>query len=215
MRLAAAVAVALACTVEFATIDARADWSEAINGDFSSVNTAPTPVPVASGSNLITGQVGTNSNNGQIDDYFMITVPAGQRLSSIVLTSDAPSSGSGDLTFFAVASGSSISASNSSASGMLGWAHFGTSNVGTNLLPAMSTSGNGATDFTPPLPAGTYSFRIQDNTGGNNTPYQLNLVLSPTPAPAMPGAALGGLVLLLGVAGGAALRGKKGLRPAQ
>jgi hypothetical protein len=60
--------------------------------------------------------------------------------------------------------------------------------VNTNLLPPMGTAGNGATGFSGPLPAGTYTFRVQDNDGGNSVNYQFNLVLSPTAAaPAISG----------------------------
>src|SRR5215472_3674459 len=100
---------------------ARADYSESVNGNFSSTNTAPTVISVSQGNNVVTGSVGATSSDGQIDDYFSFTVPAGLALSSIVLTNDVSSSGSTDQTFFGVASGTSISNSNSTAAGMLGW----------------------------------------------------------------------------------------------
>ncbi len=195
MRTAAVCSV-VASLVLFASAEARADYSEAVNGSFSSVNTAPTNVPVTSGSNKITGNTGQDSASTNIDDYFMITVPAGQKLTSITLTSASSSLGSSDLAFFGVASGTSISSSDDTAAGMLGWVHFGASLVGTNLLPSMATSGFGATDFTPPLPAGTYSFRVQDNDTNADMSYQFNLVLTPATnaAPAFGGWPLGGLL---------------------
>jgi hypothetical protein len=154
-------------------------YSEATNGDFSSVGTAPTVVAVTRGKNLvIAGVVGGGSADGQIDDYWEITVPPGIALTSILLMTDQSSFGPSDLTFFAVARGTSISNSDSTAAGMLGWVLFDASMIGTSLLPAMGQAGNGATGFTPPLAAGTYSFRMQDDDGSNYVNYQLRFVFA-------------------------------------
>lgn len=166
-----------AMDASYASLADATSYSEATNGSFSSVNTAPTVVTVGTGSNLITGVVGGGSPDGEIDDYFEITVPAGAALTSIVLTSDASTSGPSDQTFFAVAQGTSISSSDSTAAGMLGWVLFDPGVVGTDLLPAMGRAGNGASGFTPPLGPGTYTFRVQDNDGSNAVSYQLELVL--------------------------------------
>ncbi|MGH7436142.1 MAG: hypothetical protein ACRENE_10760, partial [Polyangiaceae bacterium] len=153
-------------------------YSEATDGSFSSDSAAPTLVTVGVGSNLITGVVGGGSADGQFDDYFEITVPARAALTSILLITDESSSGPADLTFFAVARGTSISSSDSTAAGMLGWVLFDASMVDMNLLPAMGQAGNGASGFTPPLGPGTYTFRVQDDDGSNLVNYQFRFVLS-------------------------------------
>ncbi len=78
-----------------------------------------------------------------------------------------------------MAAGTSISSSETTAAGMLGWVLFYPGMIGTDLLPTMGQAGNGATGFSPPLGPGAYSFRVQDNDGSNAVTYQLKLVLTP------------------------------------
>ena len=71
-----------------------------------------------------------------------------------------------------------------SAAGMLGWTHFGTlpGQVQTDILDDIGNGGFGATGFTPPLPAGVYTFWIQE-AGGTKVSYQMDFVLGPVPEP--------------------------------
>jgi hypothetical protein len=60
---------------------------------------------------------------------------------------------------------------------LLGWAHFGTSDEGTDILPAIA-AGQGAIGFTPPLGAGTYTFWLQE-LSVCTCAYQFNFRISP------------------------------------
>ena len=68
------------------------------------------------------------------------------------------------------------------ATGLLGWFHYDSSDIGTNILPLMGTSGFGSAGFTPPLPAGSYSFWVQELSTGT-APYGFDFTLA-TPEPA-------------------------------
>jgi hypothetical protein len=176
--------------------EARADYSEAVNGNFSSNNLAPTVVAVSPGRNHISGTAG----NGDFD-YFQITVPAGSQLTSIFLDGYSTTE-TGDLGFFGLAAGTTISNSQSTAAGLLGWVHIGATLVGTDLLPGMGTAGFGSSGFTPPLGPGNYSFRVQDDDPVTMQ-YQFDIVLTgtSTPTPALPTGytvAIAGFLLVAG-----------------
>src|SRR5207245_5178705 len=104
-------------------------------------------------------------------------------------------------------SGSAFSGDEFVAGSYAGYAHFGfaatnpdgnpvpASTVGVNLLPLMANPSfaPGATGFTPPLAAGTYTFLIQQ---GNpvTTNYRFNMAVRPVPEP-------GSSLCLLGMGG--------------
>ena len=60
----------------------------------------------------------------------------------------------------------------------------------------MGFPANGSTGFTPPLPAGDYSFWVQDADIGA-AHYHFNLVLSQVPEPGTVSIALVGLIIAL------------------
>src|SRR5262245_28020635 len=181
---------------------ARADWNEATNGEFSDNRLAPTLVPLALGSNIITAS--TNSTNL---DYFRIVVPAGQRLSAIMLNSFTSAS---TFSFLGVQAGTQFSVTPLTATpgSMLGYTHFGAAPaaVGTDILDNMAT-GSGAIGFTPPLQAGNYVFWANE-TAASNSDYSFNFVVTAAPAvPALPAPWLPALTaVLLAAAGAVALR---------
>jgi len=85
------------------------------------------------------------------------------------------------------------------ASGLLGWFHYDSSDVGTDILPLMGTSGFGSSGFNAPLPAGSYSFWVQELSTGT-APYGFNFILA-TPEPASWVILLSGLALIAAGAG--------------
>jgi hypothetical protein len=75
-----------------------------------------------------------------------------------------------------------VSTAATDVTGLLGWDHYGTDDIGVNILPLMGTSGMSSTGFTGPLPAGTYSFWVQEASAGT-VPYGLEFTVA-TPEPA-------------------------------
>ncbi len=162
--------VAVMCVA--ASAATGADYDEALDGDLSNSKTAPTPVSVAEGANTISGTtVAANDPTGD-PDFFTVTVPEGTELSALTLDSFSGD----DIAFAGVVSGSDFDVNLSSATALLGWTHFSGANVGSDILPQMGTGG-GAIGFTPPLPAGDYSFLIQE-TGTTVVSYSVTLQLS-------------------------------------
>lgn len=174
-------------------------YDESSSGDFSNVGTAPTLVSVAAGSNTVLGFTG-NPGTGVDRDYFTLTVPAGFQLQALNVL--AGTSTLGNLSFLGIQSGPQVTVSptGGTAVGLLGWAHFSSSDIGSNILPQVGI-GPGASGFTNLLGAGTYSFWVQD-TGGGRANYAFELVLGAVPEPAS---------ALLLLAGGLVLAGR-GLR---
>ena len=101
-------------------------------------------------------------------------------------------------SFIGIESGPQVTVSTTAtdATGLLGWDHYGTDDIGVNILPLMGTSGVGSTGFTGPLPAGTYSFWVQEASVGT-VPYGLEFTVA-TPEPASWTMLLTGLAALVG-----------------
>jgi hypothetical protein len=170
-------------------------YDESVNGDLADTGTPlPTAISVGAGSNEIFGTTGKRL--GVIDrDYFTITVAPGWQLSSITLL---PGTGViGSLSFIGVQAGTlvTVDPDGGSATGLLGWVHYSTADIGSDILPAIGTAGNGASGFTPPLPAGSYAFWVQD-TGTGRVDYGFDLGITAVPEPASAATLLAGLALL-------------------
>ena len=173
-----------------------ADWSEAVNGDLSGAGLAPTVLSVAAGSNAVRGTTGRAFAGGPVDrDYFTITVPAGLELSELTVL--AGTSVLGDGSFLGLMSGSTFTVPPTAvtADGLLGWTLFGENNIGDDLLGFMSTPFFGSAGFSPPLPAGSYSFWVQETSVGVST-YAISLVVTAVPEPSTALFMLGGLAAL-------------------
>ena len=180
------------------------NWNEGVNGNLSTNPASPTAVTLTSGDNLVTGNV--DGTNGDSQDWVAITVPTGFVLSSDTLTAYDSTDTQG-FTGFQV--GSSFPGSAFAPASYAGYAHFGPgatnpsvpiSVVGSDLLPLMadSTVSAGATGFTDPLAAGTYTFLIQQL--GSSTSYTFNFGVSMVAATPEPGT-----IGVLGIMGIAAL----------
>ncbi len=196
-RTALSVSVLALCSAAQAGAQPASGWNEAVNGDLSTVGPSPTLVSLLAGG--VTNVIGTTGASiaGVVDrDYFTVNVPAGFELSSLsVLPGTQPL---GSVGFIAVMQGSSftVSPTSFSAVGLLGFALYGENDIGTDILPAMGIdTGIGQTGFTPPLPAGNYSFWVQE-TGVGAAPYGFAFGVTAVPEPATALTLLAGLALL-------------------
>jgi hypothetical protein len=175
-----------AVMLSLCAVSARAAvvYNESGNPDLSNSQAAPTAFTLSLGANSIIGSVGT----GDSQDWVALTLPAGRKLSSLVLASYQSADAQG---FLGVQTGSSFVGSVFDATAYLGYVHFGTGAtnngpptnvVGTNLLPLMgnNTIATGSQGFTPPLASGTYTFLIQQL--GSPTAYQFDFIVVPEPA---------------------------------
>jgi hypothetical protein len=157
------------------------------------------------GSNQVFGTTGRTA--GVVDlDYFTFTVPLGQLLTGITILPGTAGLGPLGDAFIGMQAGSQVTVlpTATDATGLLGWFHYDSSDVGTNILPLMATSGFGSSGFTPPLPEGSYSFWVQELSTGT-APYGFNFTLATpgprTPEPASLAMLLSGLALIAARAG--------------
>lgn len=177
-------------------------WNEFANGDLTGNNLQPTFVGLlAGGVTEVRGVTGRAIAGGPVDlDYFTFTVPAGFELSAMtLLEGTVPLINVG---FVGLMAGNSFTVppTTQSAEGLLGISLYSTNEIGTDLLPVMGIPTLGSTGFTPPLPAGSYSFWVQE-TGIGEAPYGFGFAVTPVPEPATMLTMLAGLALL-----GAALK---------
>jgi hypothetical protein len=188
----AAAALALAFRAEAGIV-----YDESLSDDLSGDGLAPTSISVLVGSNEIHGSTGRTLELGTDRDYFHITVPSGHRIVSLI--ERAGTTTVGGVSFIAVEAGTQVTVPTtiSDATGLLGWLHYGPVDSDTDVLAALGSSGFGATDFVPPLPAGDYAFWIQD-TGLGSSSYGFDIVV------AVPEAGTAAALLLASLALGAA-----------
>ncbi|HEY4308855.1 MAG TPA: PEP-CTERM sorting domain-containing protein [Pirellulales bacterium] len=161
-----------------APLTAATVWNETSDGDISNNRLTPTAVTLGVGGNDVIGSVvGSPSDI----DYLTINVPAGDKLSQIVLESFTSTDQKG---FIGILHGSTFTepAVGTNVANLLGYTHFGpgAGNVGLDILPSMGT-GPGAQGFTAPLATGNYTLWIQQL--GALTSYDFNFVVSPVPEP--------------------------------
>jgi len=179
---------------------ARADvvYDETAMGDLSNSGLAPTTITLHSGANQIWGTTGRATAVDR--DYLTVTVPSGFTLNSLI---ELPGTTSGGVSFIGLQAGNQVTlpTNATSAAGLLGWYHYGPTNVGSDLFPLMEVASNGSSGFTAPLGAGSYSFWIQDfNPGSFTYGFELGLAPAagvPVPEPSTYGMVGGALVLLL------------------
>jgi hypothetical protein len=175
--------VLLACAFLYGTA-AYGDtvYNESVSGDLSNNGLAPTLLTVSQGSNDVYGTTG-KSAAGVIDrDYFTFIVPEGMELAAITVLPGTTTLGPDGESFIGIESGPqvTISTAATTAAGLLGWDHYSTGDINVNILPLMGM-GAGATGFTGPLPAGQYSFWVQEASVGSVN-YGFDFTVSPEPA---------------------------------
>ena len=203
IRRALALAVAAFSFPPASLTHAAIVFDEAVSGDLSGSGLTPSSISLGVGSNQIFGSTGRDAL-GVDRDYFTVQIPAGYAFVSLLeLAGTTVVSG---VSFIAIQGGTQVTVSQTpvDATGLLGWNHFAPTAVDTEILAALGSGGFGATDFTPPLPAGNYAFWIQD-TGLGSSSYGFDIVVA-VPEPGAAAALLVGVVAL-GVARGRPRRG--------
>ncbi len=197
-----AVCALLAAAPAKATI-----YDEAVSGDLSNNQAAPTALTLTPGSNSVIGTVNGFPPGTDAQDWVSFTIPTGFVMTSYV---NSKYDSADDQGFTGFQSGSFFSGDPFVAGSYAGYAHFGTdvdnplppsSTVGVNLLPLMANPSFsvGATCFTPQLHAGTYTFLIQQGDP-TTTSYQFDMnvrsVSVPEPGSSFCLLGMGGLAIL-------------------
>lgn len=191
--LATVAACALAPAAQATNFTESADFSN--NPDSPTILGELTP-----GNNLITGTIDTygaavgphGERTNPDADYMTFTVPNGYALTRFMV-SDGTSimtSPRDDLLFLGLASGGQVNVNPSftSATGLLGWTLVSQSELGSDILPAIGAATYpgfpvpGATGFTGPLYAGTYTLWLED--GDEAAHYSFNAITAAVPEPA-------------------------------
>jgi hypothetical protein len=147
---------ALLCAALLSTSAAAAGYRERQSGDLSDDGLNPTKVKLVVGDNII------DADYGNVDrDYFVIRIPAGHQLTSIVL--DPRTQVGSNSSFVGVQKGKQVTVDpdNPTAAPLLGWAHYTTSDEGSDILPRIC-QGAVAQGCTPPLGPGIYAFWVQE-----------------------------------------------------
>jgi len=203
----AAVCALLVAAPAIATI-----YDEAVSGDLSNDPAAPTALTLTPGLNSVSGTVAGFPEFGGTDpqDWVSFTIPTGFVMTSYV---NSKYDSTDDQGFTGFQFGPSFSGDQFAAGSYAGYAHFGTeannpdgnpvssSTVGVNLLPLMANPNfaPGATGFTRPLAAGTYTFLIQQGdpvTTGYQFDMNVRSVSVPEPGSSLCLLGMGGLATL-------------------
>lgn len=158
-------------------------FDESTLGDASDDRFTPTLVGLAAGRNVIRGAFGLSPKPDTFDlDYITFTVPAGHQLSAFVLD-DAFVGGA--FSFLAIQAGPTVTIPAdwwSIDTPLLGWAHFGSGQIGLDLLPEMGAAA-GSVGFSGPLPAGTYALWLMELNYSEPYTYSFGLEVTAIPAP--------------------------------
>ncbi|MFM7375924.1 MAG: PEP-CTERM sorting domain-containing protein [Chthoniobacterales bacterium] len=137
-------------------------WDENLNGPLSTNAASPTSLNLALGTNSIISRIG-----GANRDYFTFSLAPTQTLVAFRLSSYVSTDA---VSWIALQNGPAWTAGDNTAL-MLAHQHFGTANLGNNLLGVSTNT---------PLAAGTYTVRAQQI--GATTDYQLELTVVPEPS---------------------------------
>ena len=158
-------------------------FDESTSGDASDDRFDPTLVGLVAGRNVIRGTFGLSPTPDTFDlDYITFTVPAGYQLSAFVLD-DAFVGGA--FSFLAVQAGPIVTIPadwSSIDTPLLGWAHFGSAQIGQDLLPEIG-SAPGSVGFSGPLPAGTYALWLMELNYSEAYTYSFGLEVTAVPSP--------------------------------
>ena len=169
--------------------------------DFSNDPAHPTLLgSLTPGSNLISGVINTygdrvgphGERTNEDMDYVTFVVPTGYRLTNFIVSAGTSivTDPRVDSLFLGLASGDHVTVDPSfnSAAGLLGWTLVTQAQLGNDILPAIGAATApgfpvpGATGFTGPLGAGTYSLWLYD--GDEAATYRFTAVAAAVPEPA-------------------------------
>jgi hypothetical protein len=183
-------ALAIACLAAAGTAQAL-NHDETVNGDLSDDRLNPTNLSFATGTNTISGTTQSGDR-----DYFTFEVPSGWNLSSVFHQTYESDDFRG---FIGLQAGTQLTEPpvGANASNLLGYTLFGVDTVGSEIIDDLAASGASlppATGFDAPLPAGDYTFWLQQT--GTLTTYSFDFVLTPVPEPEQWALMLGGGLLL-------------------
>lgn len=182
--LALAAACTIPCIAASAPASAAVVYDEATSPDLSDDGLTPTPLVFGVGSNEVRGATGHDSTGAIDRDYFTFTIGANQTLTAINILTGTETIGA---SFIGLQSGNQVTLpffpANNSAAGLLGWYHYTSADIGTDILDNMSIAANGSSGFTRPLGAGTYSIWVQEISPGGAIPYRFEFVVGNVPEP--------------------------------
>ena len=148
-------------------------WNESVNGDLSGTGGTPSTASITSaGTWTLTGTTGS----GDLD-YLAVSLAPGLSITALNLVSYVSADA---VSFIAVQAGSTFTEppGGTNVANLLGWTHFGTALLGTDILDDIC-AGSGAIGCTPPLSANAYSWWIQQL--GSATSYSMDFVVIPEP----------------------------------
>lgn len=169
MRLAATTLL-VTSVMASATVGAQGFtlYDEAQNGDVSDDANNPTSLMLEAGRNDVSGVV----VEGDID-YVTVNVPTGLELSALNLMNFVSNT---RVSFVGVQQGAVFTEppNETDVGELLGYVLFGSNELNANILPAIGR-GMGAQGFVGPLPAGDYTFWIQE-IGSDPTNYTFSFV---------------------------------------
>ena len=205
---AAAAAAALASLSSSPAAGAVA-YDEAVSGDLSNSGLSPTAVSFGVGENRVLGTSG-HDPSGAIDrDYFTFMIGADERLTALDILPNTQTLG---FSFIGLEAGNQVTlaTNTTTAAGLLGWAHYGAADIGTDILDNMSIAANGSSGFTRPLGPGTYSVWVQEISPGGSVPYGFDFIVAQVPEPSGWAMLLAGFGLL-----GLAFRRRRAAAPGQ
>ena len=160
------------------------DYDEAVSGDISDDPNNPLNLPLAEGTTRLSATTG-----GGEQEYVTVTVPDGFQLDSLVLESFTPN----DVAFIGVQEGTIFTEpldNSAELSEFLGYTLFGPSAVDTDILDNIGNGSNGpgfgGQGFEGPLPAGTYTFALQQLGADSDYTLAFNVTEVPTIQPMPP-----------------------------
>jgi hypothetical protein len=181
--LAACFTAAAAAALVSSPVEGAVVYDEAISGDLSNDGLAPTSIAFGVGDNIVQGTTG-HDQAGAIDrDYFTFTIGQNQTLTAIDVLNGTTVLGL--FSFIGLQSGSQVTLPTdaATAAGLLGWTHYDSGDVGTDILDDMSVAVNGSSGFTRPLGPGNYSIWLQEISPGSSVPFGFNFVVGQVPEP--------------------------------
>lgn len=194
-----------AAILAFSQAEAAVIYDEASQGDLSNSNTAPTPLVLSAGQNVIRGVMG-GTGGADDPDFMRLTVAPGLALTGLQLDELAVVDGAlGTLgVFTAISIGPTIRMDIEAGEGR----HLSNAFARgpKNLLAdfADGSFAGGLPAFSTPLPSGTYTLWIQEMTA--RVSYQFTITTAPVPEPATAG--------FVGLALAAMLSTQRARRPA-
>jgi len=176
LKLSLLGAAAVASLAVSSPAFAAATYSENVSGDLSNNGLAPTAINLAFGNNIIEGTTGRDAAGAIDRDYFTFTLASGQALDAIQILTGTTTLG---FSFIGVQAGNQLTLAPSTpdATGLLGWYHYSSADIGTDILDNIGVAANGSTGFSGPLGPGTYSFWVQEASPGSPVRYKFNFLV--------------------------------------